>query len=170
MICNKTRVIYHVILAFISHDIEPDVCIRGFSFIFEVDSEEMTAFVSILRTDLTSLMNVSSNNKCVLNKLFGYHPQPIDIIQTTKIATIAIDKRYRILQMCLLAFGLQTSNNIIRTHNLSCEWCHLLTKVHLCEYFIILPYIDMYCSIRQALHESFSPCLYIRTYPNPIDM
>ena len=82
-----------MILAFISHDIEPDVCIRGFSFIFEVDSEEMTAFVSILRTDLTSLMYVSSNNKCVLNKLFGYHPQPIDIIQTTKIATIAIDKR-----------------------------------------------------------------------------
>ena len=145
MICNKTRAIYHVILAFISHDIEPDVCIRGFCFIFEMDSEEMAAFVGILRTDLTSLISLSSNKKCVLNKLFGYHPQSIDIIQTTKIATIAIDKRYRILQVCLLACGLQTSNNIIRTHNLSCEWYHLLAKVHLCELFIILPYIDMYC-------------------------
>ena len=54
-ICNKTRVIYHVILAFISHDIEPDVCIRGFSFIFEVDFEEMAAFVSIL----FNIINVS---------------------------------------------------------------------------------------------------------------
>ena len=52
-----------------SHDIEPDVCIRSFSFIFEVDFEEMAAFVSILRTDLTSLpvMSLSSNKKCVLN-------------------------------------------------------------------------------------------------------
>ena len=33
-------------------DIEPDVCIRGFNFIFEVEFEEMAAFVSILRTDL----------------------------------------------------------------------------------------------------------------------
>ena len=66
-ICDKTRVIYHVILAFISHAIEPDVCIQGFSFIFEVDFEEMAAFVSILRTDLILLMSLSSNKKCVLN-------------------------------------------------------------------------------------------------------
>ena len=63
-IFNKTRVINHVILAFISHDIEPDVCIRGFSFIFEVDFEEMSAFVSILRSDLTPLMSLSPD-KCV---------------------------------------------------------------------------------------------------------
>ena len=121
-ICDKTRIIYHVILAFISHDIEPDVCIRDFSFIFEVDFEEMAAFVSILRTDLTLLMSLSSNKKCVLNEMFGYHPHPTDIIETTKITTIAIDKRYRILQMCLLVCSLQTSNSIIRTHNLSCEY------------------------------------------------
>ena len=66
-ICNKTLVIYDVILTFISHDVNPDVGIRGFSFIFEVDFEEMAAFVSILRTDLTLLMSLSSNKKCVLN-------------------------------------------------------------------------------------------------------
>ena len=66
-ICDKTRIIYHVILAFISHDIEPDVCIGDFSFIFEVDFEEMAAFVSILHTELTLLMSLSSNKKCVLN-------------------------------------------------------------------------------------------------------
>ena len=66
-ICNKTRVTYHVILAFIFHDIEPDVYIRGFSFIFEVDFKEMAAFVSILRRDLTSLIYLSSNKLCVFN-------------------------------------------------------------------------------------------------------
>ena len=50
--------------AFISHDIEPGVCIRGFSFIFEVDFEEMSAFVSILRSDLTLLMSLLPD-KCV---------------------------------------------------------------------------------------------------------
>ena len=35
-ICKTTRVIYHVILAFISRDIWPGMYIRGFSFIFEL--------------------------------------------------------------------------------------------------------------------------------------
>ena len=56
-----------MILAFIFHDIEPDVYIRGFSFIFEVDFKEMAAFVSILRRDLTSLIYLSSNKLCVFN-------------------------------------------------------------------------------------------------------
>ena len=66
-LCNTARVIYHVIWAFISHDIKLYVCIRGFSFIFEVDSEEMAAFVNILHTDLTSLSCLSHqmDEKCV---------------------------------------------------------------------------------------------------------
>ena len=63
-ICNTTRVIYHVIWACISRDIKPDACLRGCSFIFEVDSKEMAAFVSILCTNLTSQMLLSSDKKC----------------------------------------------------------------------------------------------------------
>ena len=35
-------------MAFISRDIEPDMCFRGFSFIFELGTEYMAASVSIL--------------------------------------------------------------------------------------------------------------------------
>ena len=52
----QSRFIYHVIWAFISRNTEPDVCIRGFSFIFEMDTEDMAASVSILYTNLISLM------------------------------------------------------------------------------------------------------------------
>ena len=55
-ICNTARVIYNVIRSFISRDIEPEVWIRGFNWILEIGTEEMTAFVSILRTNFTSLM------------------------------------------------------------------------------------------------------------------
>ena len=51
----QSRFIYHVIRTFISRT-EPDVCIRGFSFIFEMDTEDMAASVSILHTNLISLM------------------------------------------------------------------------------------------------------------------
>ena len=64
-ICNKTRVIYHVIRAFIYHGIKTDVCIWVFIFISEVDSEEMAAFVSILRTKLTPLIYLSPDKKYV---------------------------------------------------------------------------------------------------------
>ena len=63
-ICNTTRVIHHVIRAFISRGVEPDVYIRGFSFIFEEESEEMAAFVSILRRHLTSLMAFKPAKNC----------------------------------------------------------------------------------------------------------
>ena len=52
----QSRFIYRVIRAFISRNTEADVCIRGFSFIFEMDTEDMAASVSILYTNLTSLM------------------------------------------------------------------------------------------------------------------
>ena len=52
----QSRFIYHVIRAFISRNTEPDVCIRGFSFIFEMDTKDMAASVSILYTNLISLM------------------------------------------------------------------------------------------------------------------
>ena len=52
----KIWVINHVIRAFISRDIEPYVCIRGFSFILEMDADNTAASVSILRTNLISLM------------------------------------------------------------------------------------------------------------------
>ena len=55
-ICYTTWVIDHVIQAFISRDIEPDVCIRGFSFILKMDAEDMVVFANILRTNLISLM------------------------------------------------------------------------------------------------------------------
>ena len=42
-----TRVIHHVIRAFISRDIEPDMFIWGFSFIFEMDAEYKAVSVSI---------------------------------------------------------------------------------------------------------------------------
>ena len=41
------------------------------------------------------------------------------------------------------------------------------TNQGMCEHFINM---CVYFSIRQAIHEAFSPCLYNRTYPNPIDM
>ena len=47
----QSRFIYHVIRTFISRNTEPDVCIRGFSFIFEMDTENMAASVSILHTN-----------------------------------------------------------------------------------------------------------------------
>ena len=34
--------IHHVIRAFISRNTEPDVCIRSFSYIFEVDFEDVS--------------------------------------------------------------------------------------------------------------------------------
>ena len=52
----QSRFIYHVIRAFISRNTEPDVCIRGFSFIFEMDTEDMAASVSIHYTNLISPM------------------------------------------------------------------------------------------------------------------
>ena len=52
----QSRFTYHVIRAFISRNTEPDVCIRGFSFIFEMDTEDLAASLSILNTDLKSLM------------------------------------------------------------------------------------------------------------------
>ena len=64
-ICDKTRVIYHVIRAFIYHGIKTDVCIWVFIFISDVDSEEMAAFVSILRTKLTPLIYLSPDKKYV---------------------------------------------------------------------------------------------------------
>ena len=39
----QSRFIYHVIWAFISRNTEPDVCIGGFNFIFEMDTEDMAA-------------------------------------------------------------------------------------------------------------------------------
>ena len=39
----ESRFIYHVIRSFASHKTEPDVC----SFIFEMDTEDMAASVSI---------------------------------------------------------------------------------------------------------------------------
>ena len=59
------RIIYHVIWAFMPRDVEPGVCIRGFSLIFGEDSEEMVAFVSILRAHLTTLMSLTPDTKCV---------------------------------------------------------------------------------------------------------
>ena len=48
--------IYHVIRAFVSRNSEPDVCIRDFSFIFDMDAENMAASISILHTNLILLM------------------------------------------------------------------------------------------------------------------
>ena len=56
-----------MIRTFVSRDIEPDVRTGGFSFIFEVDSEEVAVFVSILRGNLTSAMSLSPDKKCVWN-------------------------------------------------------------------------------------------------------
>ena len=44
---------------------ETDVCIWGLSFISEVDSEEIAAFVSILPTKLTPLVHLSPDKKQV---------------------------------------------------------------------------------------------------------
>ena len=52
----QSRFIYHVIRAFMSRKTEPDVCIRGFNFIFEMDTKDMAASVSILYPNLISLM------------------------------------------------------------------------------------------------------------------
>ena len=52
----QSRFIYHVIRAFIPRNTEPDVCIRGFNFIFEMDTKDMAASVSILYPNLISLM------------------------------------------------------------------------------------------------------------------
>ena len=52
----QSRFTYHVIRAFISRNTELDVSIRGVSFIFETDTEDMAASVSIIYTNLISLM------------------------------------------------------------------------------------------------------------------
>ena len=52
----QSRFTYHVIRAFISRNTELDVSIRGVSFIFEMDTENMAASVSILYTNLISIM------------------------------------------------------------------------------------------------------------------
>ena len=52
----QSRFTYHMIRAFISRNTELDVSIRGVSFIFEMDTEDMAASVSILYTNLISLM------------------------------------------------------------------------------------------------------------------
>ena len=52
----QSRFIYHVIRAFISRNTEPDVCICGFNFIFEMDTKDKAASVSILYPNLISLM------------------------------------------------------------------------------------------------------------------
>ena len=52
----QSRFISHVTRAYISCNTEPDVRIRGFSFIFQMDTEDMAAHVSILYMNLISLM------------------------------------------------------------------------------------------------------------------
>ena len=52
----QSRFIYLMIRAFITLNTEPDVCIRGFSFIFEMDTEDMAVSVSILHMNLISIM------------------------------------------------------------------------------------------------------------------
>ena len=65
-ICNTTWVVnYHVIQALISRDIDPDICIRSFSFIVEMHAEYKAASVSILPANLAFLMSISLEEKCV---------------------------------------------------------------------------------------------------------
>ena len=52
----QSQFTYHVIRAFISRNTELDMSIRGVSFISEMDTEDMAASVSILYTNLISLM------------------------------------------------------------------------------------------------------------------
>ena len=52
----QSRLTYHVIRAFISRNTELDVSIRGVSFIFEMDTEDMAPSVSIFHTNLIPLM------------------------------------------------------------------------------------------------------------------
>ena len=62
-ICNK----HGLLITWFGHSYPMVLtgCVHsGFSFIFEVDFKEMTAFVSILRSDLTSLMSLSPD-QCV---------------------------------------------------------------------------------------------------------
>ena len=140
------------------------MCAFGVLVIFSKWTSKMSALVSILCTDLTPLMSLSPpNKKCVLNYLFGYLPRPIEIIQTTKIVTITIDKSYRILQMCLLACGMQTSNNIIHTHNRCCEWYHVLTKLyvnirHIYTYQLDALYMRHACIFAHTHNLSLSIC------------
>ena len=65
VICNTTLVINHDTRAFICRNIEPDMCIRGFSFIFEMNAEGMAASVSILCVNLLFLMPICLEEKCV---------------------------------------------------------------------------------------------------------
>ena len=73
-----------MIQALISRDIEPGVCNRGFSFILEMEAEEMAAFVSILRTNLISLM--AENNVWV--ELIVRVPENIHLVVITEPRTI----------------------------------------------------------------------------------
>ena len=54
-ICHLQMRLY---LDLIYRDNEPDMCVRGFIFIFEMNAGNMTTSVSILRVNLTFLMPV----------------------------------------------------------------------------------------------------------------
>ena len=77
----------------------------------------------------------------------GYTLPYITVILTTKTETIKVGKVYRILQMCLLACGHETSNNIISTQNRSCEWHHVL--INMCKYFITYICYEIFTQITQ---------------------
>ena len=70
--------------ASIFRDIEPEVCIRGFSFIFELDAENMAAFVSILHTNLIFRMP----DKTVAVELIVLVPYNIQMVVTAGPKTI----------------------------------------------------------------------------------
>ena len=119
----QSRFIYYVTRAFISRNTEPDVCIRGFSFIFQMDTEDMAAPVSILYTNLISLMPgkkvrvelivqvsysihlvVIAGPKCTQKYLFGVMTASVLVIvneqiyQCKIVRTLAMD--YLISRLC----------------------------------------------------------------------
>ena len=55
----QSQFVQHVIRALTSHKTEPDMCIYGSSFIFEMDTKDMAASVSIPWTNVISLMPVN---------------------------------------------------------------------------------------------------------------
>ena len=73
-----------MIRAFVSRNTEPDACISGFSFIFEMDAENMAASVSILHTNLILLMS----DKIVPVELIMLVPYNIHMVIIARPRTI----------------------------------------------------------------------------------
>ena len=107
------------------------VCIRGLSFILEMDVEEMTAFVSILRTNLKSLMP----DKKVRVKLIVWVPDNIRLAVFAESDTIRLQItcriewcRWEIVIYCVFSTRWDNHPHSIEIIQANVRWCNFVFR------------------------------------------